>query len=167
MAKPGKPGRGSPHHHMKKPHEIKGASIPFIVDLAAYSMIYPDRTSIRFESPSSPDSDGIDFPTEEAAAAEFARIRAALLGEPAAEPQPTTGLPPLPPGEEWHNPDRVTMDKLPVGHRFMLKSEIKHRTPDIDIAAWTINGWKRDGFSGSALDVTYAVPLATWPLPRP
>lgn len=87
---------------------------------------------------------------------------------PDAQPQPS-GLPPLPPGEEWHNPDNVPVEKLPSGYRFMLKSEVKNRATKEEIRMWwTGENQFDEGYSqGCDKTATYAVPLATWPLPRP
>lgn len=81
----------------------------------------------------------------------------------------STTLPALPPGEEWHNPENVPVEKLPPGCRFMLKSEIKSRDESPEIRMWittnSIGMFYPGRYHGNRDDLTYAVPIATWPLP--
>lgn len=79
-----------------------------------------------------------------------------------------TNLPALPPGEEWHNPHGVPVEKLPPKHRFLLKREVHERAEvHPEICWWAVcdNTFNKCGAIGNHHGATYAVPIATWPLP--
>lgn len=71
---------------------------------------------------------------------------------------------------EFHNPDNLTPEQIGEGYRLLLKSEIKPRPENREINAWLgrFRRWTVHNDSmcvGSSQDLTYRVPLSTWPLP--
>ena len=73
---------------------------------------------------------------------------------------------------EFHNPDNLTPEQIGEGYRLLLKSEIKPRPENREINAWLgrFRRWTDHNDSmcvGSSQDLTYRVPLSTWPLPEP
>lgn len=71
---------------------------------------------------------------------------------------------------EFHNPDNLTPEQIGEGYRLLLKSEIKPRPENREINAWLgrFRRWTDHNDSmcvGSSQDLTYRVPLSTWPLP--
>jgi len=73
---------------------------------------------------------------------------------------------------EFHNPDNLTPEQIGEGYRLLLKSEIKPRPENREINAWLgrFRRWTDHNdsmYGGSSQDITYRVPLSTWPLPEP
>lgn len=176
MAKPGKPGRGSPHHHMKPspfllvPH--KGGKLT--LDTRVVAMAFSDKQYLHIaltvgRSPTL-EMGGDAQAASDAATALVEAIHSLQehygpTPPEQAQPQPS-GLPPLPPGEEWHNPENISPSLLEEGYRFMTKSEFA-RGYTADARAFDDGDWFDPALSYLEKDWTYAVPLATWPLPRP
>lgn len=80
----------------------------------------------------------------------------------------STNLPTLPPGEEWHNPENISPDLLEQGYRFMTKREFE-TTPRVGvIKTYQDRGhgeWFQPTDATLMASSTYAVPIATWPIP--
>jgi hypothetical protein len=82
-------------------------------------------------------------------------------------PQP---FQPLPPGEEWSNPDNLTPEQVEVdkGFRLLTKREIKipfYGSWSYDIHKWEGRTWSRSGWCADSVKYTYRVPVSSFPLP--
>lgn len=80
-----------------------------------------------------------------------------------------TTFPPPPAGHAWHNPDNLTPEQVSEGYRLLLKNEIHDdRKLSLEIECWLVDKiWDTSGWTGGSSDLTYRVPLATWPIPAP
>ena len=70
---------------------------------------------------------------------------------------------------DYHNPDNLIAEQVGEGYRLLLKSElIGGRGYIYEIEIWLpeTGVWDASGWTGSDLNKTYRVPLATWPLPE-
>ena len=69
---------------------------------------------------------------------------------------------------EFHNPDNLTPEQVGEGYRLLLKSELIHRDYRADIHCWLSlsKKWETTGWIGQAEELTFRVPLSTWPLPE-
>jgi len=67
---------------------------------------------------------------------------------------------------DFHNPAGLTPEQVGEGYRLLLKSEVKLYLEDNEMQYWKGTSWSGKNCCGDNFNLTYRVPLSTWPLPE-